>query len=133
LRRLVFLSLRGGPRIVPAIALLLVFPAWAKAQLAWESTELKQTAEAGSYQTVVHFSFRNAGGYPVSVKKIKTCCGCFRAEADKKTYRPGETGVIEAVFNHVKMSGVQTRNLTVVTDDRNSTKRLSLTLTIPKE
>ncbi len=120
------------PFALAASVLFLGFAASAQAQLAWEKPDLDLKAEAGSNQTTVKFIFKNAGSYPVKIKNIRSCCGCFRAEADKVVYQPGDAGVIEAVFNHAKMSGVQARRLTVVTDDKqHSTQKLVLNLTIP--
>ncbi|MBL4590685.1 MAG: DUF1573 domain-containing protein [Phycisphaerales bacterium] len=45
------------------------------------------------------FQFKNMGQGPVTILKIKPACGCTAVELKQTTYAPGESGVIEVIFD----------------------------------
>lgn len=62
------------------------------------------------------FDFTNNSAKPITIKSIDTNCKCLRAEPDKLTYAPGQSGVIEAAFEVEGLTGMVDKTLTVGTD-----------------
>ncbi|MDP7396407.1 MAG: DUF1573 domain-containing protein [Lentisphaeria bacterium] len=85
------------------------------AQLQFESTELElrglpnDTTLSGAYR------FTNIGETEITVKTVKTSCGCTTTGLDKKTYAPGESGEISATIK--VREGVSEKKITVTTDE----------------
>jgi len=85
------------------------------AQLQFESTELElhglpnDTTLSGAYR------FTNIGETDITVKTIKTTCGCTTTGLDKKTYAPGESGEISATIK--VREGVNEKQIIVTTDE----------------
>lgn len=101
--------------------------------LAWDSQRVELTALHGAKEAVGIFRFANVGGGPITITTIQPSCGCTTAELAKRTYAPGESGEIKAVFNLGDMTGVQEKSIAVTTDDAPG-KPVSLILhvTIPE-
>ncbi len=64
------------------------------------------------------FSFKNVGKTPVTIKDVKTSCGCTSADPDKKTYAPGESGEIAVKFTFGGRVGGQRKTIRVFTTDQ---------------
>lgn len=75
------------------------------------------------------YTFKNVSDYPITIKNIKTSCGCTTARLGKKTYHPGETGEIKAYFDLGGRQGLQQKTIRVTTDDSNNPE-LILTLEV---
>lgn len=101
-----------------ALAALASFAPGASAALQWEQPvqEFQRLPDARSVEA--HFAFRNTGPAPVTIKSIKSSCGCTTARLEKKTYAPGESGEIVAVFNLGSRTGSRRTVVTVTTDDQ---------------
>ena len=95
--------------------LLLASPALA--QLAWDTTRLEFHTSPEEKQVVSGFRFQNKGQAPVTIKSVKTGCGCLDADVEKKTYGPGESGVIRAVFTFGNRRGGYHKIVTVTLED----------------
>jgi hypothetical protein len=67
------------------------------------------------------FHFKNTGDHPVTITGTRPSCGCTTAALDKKTYAPGESGVIAVVFHSADRIGLQEKYITVTTDELNQT------------
>ncbi len=120
-------------RIGLAAALLpfLLAPGTALAKFEFESTVVDVQAEFGSEQVTALFRFTN-GNTPGTVRTIETSCGCLYASANKKTYAPGESGEVKAVFNIKGMSGSVERSVSFVSGDRGEPPvRLAVRVHIP--
>jgi hypothetical protein len=93
----------------------LLLAAGVDAQLQFESTELElhglpnDTMLSGAYQ------FTNIGETDITVKTVKTTCGCTTTWLDKKTYAPGESGEILATLK--VREGVNEKKIIVTTDE----------------
>lgn len=59
------------------------------------------------------FSFKNTGTALVTIKDIRTSCGCTSADPDKKTYAPGEQGEVAVKFNFGGRVGGQKKTIRV--------------------
>lgn len=101
------------------------------AQLTFRNTV--STGEISVNDTVysAHFIFENTGDTPVVIEDIKSSCGCTTATRSKKTYRPGEQGSIDAVFEFGHRKGEQHKEITVVTDQ--GIYGLSIEVDIPEK
>ncbi len=61
------------------------------------------------------FKFRNVSDKPVSIKKVKTSCGCTSPDWPKKPIKPDETGKIKVVFSPSSQKGYFQKEITVLT------------------
>jgi hypothetical protein len=97
------------------LLLALVTPAFA--QLKWDKPwqEFHRSPADGHLETA--FAFQNAGQNTVTIKSIKTSCGCTTARLEKKTLAPGERGELTAKFNFGDRKGAHRKMITVKTDD----------------
>ena len=76
---------------------LLLFPAVsAFAQLRWEKTVQSFERSPGDPAVEATYPFKNTSTVPVTIKKLRTSCGCTAAKLEKRTYAPGESGEIAA-------------------------------------
>ncbi|MGB8166405.1 MAG: DUF1573 domain-containing protein [Chthoniobacteraceae bacterium] len=98
------------------LALLCCAPP-ALAQLQWEKPwqEFHRPPEDDYLET--KFNFRNAGTSPVTIKSVKTSCGCTTAHLEKKTFSPGEKGEIVTRFTFGQRTGGHRKLITVTTAD----------------
>jgi hypothetical protein len=105
-------------RWVGAMVLLLALsPNAGWGSLTWESQRIELTAKAGENQVAVGFRFKNSGQAPVTIVSIQPSCGCTTAELAKRTFTPGETDEIKAVYTFGDIVGHQEKTIQVVTDD----------------
>ena len=60
-----------------------------------------QEVSASAEATDVHaaYAFTNASDHAVTISEIKTSCGCTTAELEKRTYKTGESGTIDVIFD----------------------------------
>jgi hypothetical protein len=89
----------------------------ASAGLEWETTDLAFTPTPMDKSVRGSFVFRNMGDSPVAITRVRSSCRCTVATADREQYSPGESGVIDVVFEHVKRPGEQSKQVYVFTDD----------------
>ena len=109
------------------------FSSSAMAQLHWEKRELEFRPSPSESEVVANYRFTNTGKRTVTIKAVKTSCGCTTATLEKKSYAPGEKGVITATFKIGTRSGVQEKTVYVATDDPHEPELLlTLRATIPK-
>ncbi len=89
----------------------------AHADLVWEKTvqEFHRVPEDGHVSA--KFAFKNSGPDTVTIKRVKTSCGCTTARLAKNTFAPGESGEIEVKFTFGGRRGPQ-RKIIAVTSDR---------------
>lgn len=105
----------------------------ASAELEWESKILAFTAGFSEEKVTADFVFKNPGPGPVTIKDIRTSCGCTTAALDKKNYLPGETGSIRAVFDIGSRTGHQEKKIYVLTDQtRQASETLTFSVFIPE-
>jgi LEA14-like dessication related protein len=76
------------------------------------------------------FTFKNNGDALLTIKEVKTSCGCTAALLSKKELAPGEEGTIKVELNTANRSGQMSRNVTIISND---TKEPQKYLTIHAE
>jgi hypothetical protein len=84
---------------------------WDKPIQEFQRTPAEEAVEA-------HFTFRNTGQTPVTIKSLRPSCGCTTAKLEKKTYAPGEQGEVLARFVFGSRKGQHRLLVNVVTDDK---------------
>lgn len=103
----------------------------ARGQLAFETTVRRATADPDATTLVLDYPFRNTGVEPITIKAVRTCCGCTSAELAQRTYAPGESGVITLKLLYADLTGRQRKTVYVDTDVAAPTA-LTLDVTIPE-
>ena len=99
-----------------ALVFAIVVPA--QAALTWETTEVDLHPGLADKTAVAHFKYKNTGDKPVKITSVHPSCGCTTAALAKEVVGPNESGEITATFNIGDRSGVQTKSITVRTDDQ---------------
>jgi Protein of unknown function (DUF1573) len=99
----------------------------AHASLKWESTEQVLHPTINDTTAVAHYQFENVGKTPVHIDSVKTSCGCTVASLKSNDIAPGEKGEIVATLNIGDRVGMQTKAITVTTNDP-AQPRVSLVL-----
>jgi len=104
-----------------------------QAGLTFEKTQLELESGYLDEQLEVAFPFRNTGAEAVTISRMESSCGCTVPTLEKRTYQPGESGVIEAVFTFGPRTGPQTKTVTIHTDNRGQPlHQLSFKTDIPR-
>ncbi|HEY3600453.1 MAG TPA: DUF1573 domain-containing protein [Chthoniobacterales bacterium] len=105
----------------------------APAALTWESKDADLHPSITDKTAIAHFKYKNTGDKPVKITSVHASCGCTTAALKKDVVDPKESGEITATFNIGGRSGVQTKTITVVTDDEPLKPTiLTLKATIPQ-
>jgi hypothetical protein len=104
----------------------------ARAELTWDQRSIERVAAYGDATVEIPFTFKNSGDRPVSLLKVDSNCSCMTADLQKKTYQPGETGKIVAIFTIGDRRGLQEKQVRVTTsDDPKEPVVLTLKVQIP--
>jgi hypothetical protein len=107
----------NGKRFLFLGLLSVAVAATTQASLVFEKTTIDLNPEMGAANAVAVFKYENKGTTPVHIKAVKPSCGCTTAALAKNDVAPGEKGEISANFNIGDRTGVQTKTVTVETDD----------------
>ena len=65
-----------------------------------------------------HYTFHNNTAAPVTIKSLRSSCGCTTAHLDKKVYAPNESGEVVIRFGFGDRKGLFRKTVTVTTDDK---------------
>ena len=63
------------------------------------------------------FKFKNRGGQPLKLKRVKASCGCTATAPSQDVIQPGESAFIEATFDSKGRSGKQHKTIMVQSND----------------
>ena len=117
--------------LIVSLTCLLLGPAGAA--LVWEQKEADLHPALTDKTAVAHFKYKNTGDKPVRITSVHASCGCTTAALAKDTVAPEESGEIVATFTIGDRSGVQTKTITVRTDEQpEQATILKLKATIPQ-
>src|SRR5205814_718065 len=96
----------------------------------WDKTsqEFQRTPADEALET--HFTFRNTGQTPVTIKALRPSCGCTTARLEKKTYAPGEQGEIAARFVFGDRKGLHHLSVAVTTSSEKPNDTVVLNLRV---
>jgi len=117
------------PRIIALLFVLLLVPC-VRGALVFEKTTLTLSPATAPEHLDVEFPFKNEGDAPVTVREVTASCGCTVPALDKKTYAPGEKGVLKVRFDVGDRQGPQNRTVTLRTDT-GGTQVLTLIVNLP--
>lgn len=98
-------------------ALIICLTSGARAQLAWESTELELKAAPGDDSAIGHFKYENKGKKQIHILSVRPSCGCTTAGLKKNDVAPGEKGELTATFKIGGRTGLQQKTISVETDE----------------
>jgi hypothetical protein len=100
-----------------------------RAGIEFEKVELLAPAKPDDTEVTADFKFKITGSEPVKITDIDPTCSCLKAETkDGRTeYKPGEAGVLHAVFGLGSFEGVVGKQIIVATTDP---ARPEITLTV---
>jgi len=68
------------------------------------------------------FKFTNEGDGILKIKKIQSTCGCTVPQLEKKTYLPGESGIIKLTYRSGQRSGTVRKKLYILSNDAKNPK-----------
>ena len=85
--------------------------------LEWERGKVELKGEFGTTFPAIEFPFSNNSDKPVTILAVRPSCQCVTAQVEKKTYAPGEKGVLLAKFDATGLTGQITRTISVETDE----------------
>jgi hypothetical protein len=92
------------------------------------TTSVTLKPKPGAECALARFTFVNRGNAPVHILSIDTACGCTDATADPNDVPARTAGAIEVLFTAGHLTGTQTREIIVHTDDTAKPVRLTLTV-----
>src|SRR5687767_13556625 len=104
-------------RLLLLIPLLFLAPL-AHADLKWEKTVQQFQRVPDDKAVEARYAFRNTGATPLTIKSLRSSCGCTTAKLDKKTYTPGEQGEVVLRFTFGDRRGKYLKGVTVTTDEK---------------
>lgn len=90
------------------------------AELVFEEEVIEWDAPVGALEMSADFKFTNKGNLPVTITAISTKCDCTVADLEKKTYAPGESGLIHGLFTLGDREGRHRKVILVATDVPNA-------------
>ena len=101
--------------------------------LQWTSVEAMLRPQADGTMPVASYPFRNDSSAPVKITQAAPSCDCTTIDLAKKTYAPGESGVLLARFDPTGRSGTVSRTINVTTDEPGGQPQLlKLTAELPE-
>jgi len=116
-------------------ALALLAPVFLFAEsLSWASKEQFFKTDFDDKEITASYPFTNTGQEVIEITETSATCGCTVPTLEKKTYAPGESGELKAVFTVGSRQGKQRKSITVVTQDPSgnaTTYELKLEVDIP--
>lgn len=78
------------------------------------------------------FKFKNTGNSDLLLSSVKASCGCTASNFTKDPVKPGESGIIEVIFNSAGRSGPNHKSLTVVANTDPKTHVLTFAVMVEK-
>src|SRR5436309_1365338 len=119
---------------IVAFTVSIIISLSARAELKWEQTTIELHPAPADKQAIGHFKYQNSGKTPVHFKSVHASCGCTTAQTQKEEVPPGDKGEITATFNIGDRTGLQTKTVTVETDEATNQKTvLTLKADIPQQ
>ncbi|MFQ3577463.1 MAG: DUF1573 domain-containing protein [Verrucomicrobiia bacterium] len=109
---------------------MVLFPRPAAAQLIWERSAVHLTSPESRKVVTAEYPFRNMGDKPVTIRRVRTNCGCTAAQLSQRTYLPGESDRVVVAFHIEGRSGFQDKRIRIQTDDPSSDIELRLAVEI---
>ncbi len=104
-----------------------------QAQVSWDQRQVELRTEPGAERIERSFAFMNQSERMLTIRSVKSSCGCTTTKLDKTAYAPGESGQIGVTFTLGDRKGPQVKKVVVRTDDpQTPVTTLTLNVEIPK-
>jgi len=101
--------------------------------LEWDTRHVSIAATPEQDSVEALFAFTNNSNQTVTIRSIRSSCGCTVPELQKREYLPGESGEIRALFTFGTRTGQQKKTITVITDESEGERTdLLLEVSIPQ-
>lgn len=100
--------------------------------LEWATTQLTAKAERGADVVRTKFEFKNTSKAAVQILGVTTSCSCTEATPSTSELKPGESGALDILFTIGSRTGLQEKEITVLTSDSRVPTRLKLKITLPE-
>ncbi len=85
--------------------------------LEWETKRISIVATHEQESAEGIFAFTNNSDQTVTIKSVRSSCGCTVPELEKREFQPAESGEIKALFTFGTRTGAQRKSISVVTDE----------------
>lgn len=85
--------------------------------LTWERTSGELVMEEGVESAVIEYAFKNEGTAPVSIRDVKSNCGCATPTVGAKLVPAGGRGVVKVSYSPGKRVGLQNVKIELKTDE----------------
>ncbi|MBC2607412.1 DUF1573 domain-containing protein [Pelagicoccus albus] len=123
-------------KLLASLAALLIAPVVALAEgLQWETESLFFETEFGAEEVIAEYPFTNTGEQAIEIVNASSSCGCTVPTLDKRSYAPGESGTLKAIFTLGSRQGMQHKSITILTktegQDEEESHLLKLAVDIP--
>lgn len=112
------------------IAAILAVPARA---LEWDRKLIEMTPEKGAEVVRARFEYKNTGTKTVQILGVRTSCGCTEATTEASEVAPGASGTVHVLFTIGSRSGLQEKEITLLTSESNQPTRLTLKVQLPDD
>ncbi len=78
------------------------------------------------------FKFANTGNADLILNNVKASCGCTASNYTKDPVKPGDSGIIEVIFNSAGRPGPNHKSLTVIANTEPKTTVLTFSVKVEK-
>jgi len=86
------------------------------AVLAFEDTSHDFGTLLAGEQVVCYFEYENSGGEPLVIRSVETTCGCTTPDWNREPLPPGGKERLQVIFDATGRSGLQLKQVTVVSN-----------------
>ena len=101
---------RTARRICASVLLTAAMTSQLIAGLKWDAVTLEHVAKVGDDSLQLAFAFSNPDARPVTIVDVKPSCGCTATLLERRTYAPGEKGVLTVLLDAKGLGGVAGEN-----------------------
>jgi hypothetical protein len=100
----------------------------------WKHGQMEQAATWKDREIVFRFPFENKSAKTIILRDVATSCGCAKVDRSVlRAYRPGEKGVLVAVYEIAHRTGRRLETIYLETDDpKKKITELRLMVVIPE-
>jgi hypothetical protein len=99
--------------------------------LEWDKMAISTTPEPGAEVVRAKFEYRNPAQKTVRILEVRTSCGCTEATPTASEVGPGGSGTMFVLFTIGARSGLQEKEIIILSDDSNVPTRLTLKVNLP--
>lgn len=85
--------------------------------LEWDSLEREVFPAVGEDKTLQDFWFTNNSKQTVKIAETKTSCGCTTTPMKQIEFKPKERGFIPVLYNFGKSTGLQSKEIVVISNE----------------